>query len=268
MFVLSFVACQKGYITDAPQEMTIEGWIENGKNPVVSLSQTMPADGRWHSIESFNELAVKDAKVTVNDGEKDYELTMVEVDGQAVYTTPMLVGEVGKTYTVKAETDKYSISGSSTIAQPAVITEARVEKVTDVEGDDRYKIVIRFNDDGRSRNYYKAFIKIEGEYDTYEPSLLGNKDDRKIDDECELSIYRSFTIPISEYQAYFRKGETVSVKLCTMDEIAFQYWDTFEELTIFSRNIFFPTTTKIKPTVEGGEGYWCAYGSSYITLTI
>jgi len=300
---IAFCSCEKQpYLTHAEQEMVIEGWIDNGGFPYVFLSKTVLADGTAASINDIDKYTVKDATVTINDGTRDYELVGIDINEAIrklkeagienipfdniedvallppyVYTTALCIGQVGKTYKVTAVSGDYKITGTSTIQTPVEIEKAWYEKVTDDPSDDRYKVVVKFTDNPDTHDYYKAFVMVEGGKPMYMPSLLANLDDdvlkkdgsiKKEGNSIEMSIYQDFTIPISEFQAYFHKGDVVSVKLVKINQKEFKYWDVLEELTIFSRNMFFPTTTQIQATVDGGEGYWCAYGSSYVTVSI
>ncbi|MBQ0045204.1 MAG: DUF4249 family protein [Bacteroidales bacterium] len=306
LLIISLASCdeRKPYLTYADQEMVIEGWIDNGGFPYVFLSKTVLADGKPTSMEDIDKYTVRHAEVTLNDGTRDYKLIGLEIDELLerlremnletgfdipftkiedivllppfVYTSFEVMGQVGKTYTVTAKSEDYEIVGSSTIQEPVEISEVRTEKVTDDPNDDRYKAVVCFKDNPDTHDYYKAFVMLDGKKPMFMPSLLANLDDATLykdtDDveaasNVELSIYQDFTIPISDFRPYFHKGETVYIKLVKINEREFKYWDVLEELTIFSRNMFFPTTTRIQPTVRGGEGYWCAYGSSYVKVT-
>jgi len=60
----------------------------------------------------------------------------------------------------------------------------------------------------------------------------------------------------------------VQVKLCRMDQAAYEFWKSYSNLNNLSSNMFFPYTNDLESNVQGGKGYWCGYGASTLSVRI
>ena len=71
-----------------------------------------------------------------------------------------------------------------------------------------------------------------------------------------------------EFEQYFAADDYVYVKFCVLDDVTWQYWSDYEDLTSLSRNPFFPVTSSIRSNISGGLGYFSGYGASYYEVSI
>ena len=67
--------------------------------------------------------------------------------------------------------------------------------------------------------------------------------------------------------SYFWKGDTVSLKISSLEKSTFSFWRTLEQ-DIGSIGNPFGIPTKVMTNIEGGLGVWCGYGSSIDTIII
>ena len=81
-FILSQTSCEETFVPDtsvSQQEIVVEGYVEAGKdaNPVfVILTRSIPFISTIEP-DKFSELFVKNAKITVFDGDKTVELNEI-----------------------------------------------------------------------------------------------------------------------------------------------------------------------------------------------
>jgi len=89
--------------------------------------------------------------------------------------------------------------------------------------------------------------------------------------EFEYFIFRGHEInsqqpqDINGLRDYFKEGDTIAIKFCTIDQPHFQFWQSFEIAAFNSGNPFAAPAT-IKSNINGGLGVWGGYGVVYDTI--
>ena len=107
-------------------KIVVEGWIEEGYAPQLILSSSIPIT---EVIDSTNVLdhVIRSAKVTVSDGQK-VEVLKVKNDKDRlppfVYYGSEIIGEAGKTYTLKIEYLNRIVSATTTIPKTVALISA------------------------------------------------------------------------------------------------------------------------------------------------
>lgn len=268
LHTLMLASCTGLGLDDTTSSLVIEGWIEDGRYPVVLLTTSVPVSAAEQTLESLDEYVVRWGKVTISDGEREVVLTGGP-DKRFLppyyYTTARMRGEAGKTYTIKASYDGAVATAVTTIPRKKELEYLRVESVTDSS----YVIMAGIEDDPMSKDFYKFFVLREGKDSTYQSSFLGLISDGVLDDDIvEVPVYNSMTVRDSVFQQYFAPDDVVYVRFSTMDQTSWFYWSDFEEIQSLSRNPFFPVSTPIRSNIEGGLGIWSGYGSCYYKVSI
>ena len=269
MLGLVLAACTPAPVTPAPEQLVIEGWIEDGAAPVVYVSTTMRVvEGQEMNQETVQEHIVKWGKVAISDGTEEVILTGTASSRfypPYAYTTGRMLGKVGKTYTIKVEYDSAVATAQATI--PAPVAMESVEAVQ-IENSQEYAARIRFKDDPSTEDYYRFFVRIKDVDKTYLPAHLGTVSDlQAAGGNIQIDIQPGGSM-IRESRSGFRSGEVVDIKLCTMNYPMYQYWNAFEEQYALASLPFFSLDTNLPGNVTGGIGYFAAYGSTTATLTI
>src|SRR5262249_37335502 len=95
----------------------VEGYIETGQRAMVTLTKTA---GFFAPVDSASLITylVVNAVVTVSDGTTSEQLVLTIDTSQyipLVYKSQTLVGQVGKTYTLKVEVDGKTLTAVTTI---------------------------------------------------------------------------------------------------------------------------------------------------------
>lgn len=243
--------------------LAVEGWIEEGDVPYVILTQTMPFYSVVDSI-AVEEMVIRWAKVSVSDGEKT-EILRGHIDKDYfppfVYRGVYMLGEAGKTYTLKVEYSGRVWEAGTTI--PAAVELQEIQATVLPENDTLQSIEATFLDPAGEKNYYRFYTKVEGKDKRYTGSMMGNLDDNLFDGEkMKSSVFQGLSlIQKKSFNPYFHAGDTVWVKFTTTPEFGFRYWTAYENEVINSQNPFLPATKNLPSNIlPDGKGIWCGYG--------
>lgn len=262
--------CTDAKIPAAESGLVVEGWIENGRHPVVIVTTSVPTTTEYQDWESLYDHLVRWAKVTISDGEQSVVLTGKYSDDYFppyIYTTARIVGEVGKTYWLTVEYEDMTATAVTSVPEPV---ELEYVKVKEVEAG--YKIVAGIRDDKTVKNYYRFFTMVEGVDSTYAPSLLGLIDDAVLKEDVNEAFvngqYVVMTDSIKRPPTQYLKDDVVRIRFSNMDEQAFNYWTDYDDIASLAASPFFPVNKRIRSNVSSGMGCWAGYGSSYYRVSI
>ena len=78
-------------------------------------------------------------------------------------------------------------------------------------------------------------------------------------------------LTISEQQRRLNKSAAAwlnSFEEGGAEEILFDFWSRFDDLTSLARNPIFPVVFNLPPCLEGAYGYWAGYGATEYSVTI
>ena len=272
MLLLCLTGCAEVGLPQPVPQIVVEGWIEDGYNPIVMLTTTVPIGESVTDLKELEKFVINWGKVTISDGENSVVLTGRRDDDYFppyIYTTSSMTGQAGKTYTITVEYSGRTVTAQTTIPGDAPLEYIKV--VASEENPDNFQLVGGLKDNRNSKDYYKFFVKVSGKDSTYVSSFLGLTDDAVLQDKieiAELPINNGSRRSDQRMTTYFSAEDRVIVKFCTLDQTSWQYWNDFEEIQSLSRNPFFPVSTSIRSNVKGGLGYWAGYGSRYYVVSI
>lgn len=269
--ILAVISCEyKVNLPESKPEIVVEGWIEEGGNPVVIVTTSVPVNETLTDLSKLQEHVVNWAKVTVSDGEKEIVLTGQKNDNYFppyIYTTVFMTGKAGRRYDLKVEYSNRTVTSSTTIPAPKQLEYIKVVKASEKDG--MYSIVGGLKDNPMTKDYYKVFTKVRDKDKTYVSSFLGLTDDEILDEDIrEIPINNGTGVVGERVVAFFTAEDFVSVRFCTLDKESWTYWNDFEEVQSLASNMLFPISTDIRSNVKGGLGYWAGYGSSYYKVSI
>ena len=253
------LACERVEPPKSPI-LVVEGWIESGAAPVVLLSESLPVLDQQEIVsrDLVNNVA-KWAKVTVNDGTRTEVLTgMADADyfPPYIYTSGTRKGEGGKTYTLPVEYKDYKATATTTIPAPVPIDRVFVREVKD----SMVTAVCAFTDPPASGNCYKVFTRTVSKDKHYHPSALAMASDEFLDGYTELFLYSTQRLMDYIFQTNIHQGDSLWIKLCTMDRKAYEYWNNFEA-TLTGNMLNTPNSRYVLDNMmQGASGYWIGYG--------
>ncbi len=286
---------------DTPEpKIVVEGNIEQGIPPIISLTSTIPFYGEIN----FNELDnyyVHDAVITINDGTESVVLAEfclsdipdellplvaayigIELDTAGnypvdicLYTVPDIftgapefVGEIGKTYTLTIEANGKTLTSSTQILPPVPPDSIYFKPHADIENDSLVRLYLHLTEPPGLGNFYRYFTKRNDE--AYYSGYTSVFDDNFVNGlSFEFTVDRGFN-PTEDFDpetyGYFWRGDTVILKWSSIDFPTYDFWSTLE----FDSGTDgpFSSATIAATNINGGLGIWCGYGASYDTLYI
>jgi len=252
--------------------LVIDGSIESGGFPRVVLSNSA---SYFMNIDSANirDLIVSTAKVTVSDGATEEILTLKRDDNffpPYLYQGTSLKGEVGKTYTLTVEVKGKRYTASTTIPPPPKFDKLWFELAP---GKDSLGYVYgQLTDNAEEANYYRVFTQRLNQDSRFIPVYLSAVGDQYFNGkQFTFTILRgpeNFTNVIDDL--YFKRGDSVRVKLCSMDRAHFDFWRTVERELYVVGNPFSSSGNEIISNIDGDNalGVWGGYGVSYYAINI
>lgn len=299
-----FHSCQKEITVDLPdakQKIVVDGKIEPNRPPYVILTYNVPYFGPT-DLSSMEKIFVHNAIVKISNGLTTVTLTEVctqnipdsllsivaaftGVDtttlrsfNYCLYTTfdPSIWGSEGLTYTLSIDSDGRTLSAATTIL-PAIPLDSiwfKYEKKNDI-GDSLGFIWAHLTDPPQQGNAYRWLTKRERKDYSFVTPRASSFDDKFINGQSFDFAYERGRVPNSkdpddynEERGYFKKGDTVTLKFCTIDRASFNFFMRMDQVIYNSGNPFSSPAsvpTNIKPAKEA-LGLWCAYGVSTHTV--
>ena len=278
VILLGLSACEDYDIQlpDYERKLVVEGFIEQNQFPVVYLSYS---SDYYDAIDSatFLDFVEGSARVKVSDGENEEILIRFSNDNSFPifsYEGRNLRGEVGKTYYLEVISRGDTVTAQTTIPEP-VDFDSLWFQLADGE-DSLGNIWGKFSDDPFRDNYYRVFtqtLSVDKKYIPVYQSVVG---DRSFNGEtfsfALLKGTESITEPNLEEDIFYRRGDTVNIKLTTMDKIHFDFWRTLERELYLALSPFSSSGNEIITNMHSANGealgVWGGYGASYHRVII
>jgi len=280
ILTIGFVACEKNIDVDFPPGDTpyvIEGYIENGTVPIISISRGISFLSSISSSD-FNNLFVNNATVSISvDGGAPILMTPINIGGATIYTNLALSGEVGKKYDLRVEVDGKVFTASTSILAPIPLDSIVYKQVEGEKGtvDSLVELTGWYSDPIERENYSRMLTKKNSEpfYDVafnsvYNDFIINGKQVSFTIFGGKQALQNNDSADFSKY-GYFKRGDTVYVKWASIDKNQYDFWNTFEAQSGSFGNPFSPTVL-IKSNIKGsgGIGIWASYGASIDTIII
>ena len=241
--------------------LVVEGWIENGCNPVVIL--TVPYHPGAGSSRP-EDLLAHPARVMLSDGESEWQL-YGRVDHNYfppyVYTNPLVYGEPGRTYHLSVSYGNLRVSADTEILPP--VPEPDLEVRVSDNDPARRSIVLTLDADEDETEYFTVFVKSLEKGTRSLPAFMGTFSTHPGDGAVSLPVMRPKnhvdTVP---YVPEFFPGEKVEVKLCRISKVSYDFWLDYQNAISFGGSNIVSSSYLMRGNVEGGLGCFCGYGAS------
>ena len=274
LMMVLVISCEQDPHLDLPDPdelIVVDGWIENGQFARVLLTRNSPY---FSSIDSasMRSLVLTQAKVTLSDGENSEVLILRKNEDYFppfVFEGNEILGEVGKNYTIQAAFGGKTATATTTIPAPVPIDTAYF--ALNAGSDSLGMIYLEFTDPPEEKNFYRILTKRSGTDTRYYSTMVTGLDDIYFSGEqFGFSISNGPETFLTSFGSeYFRTGDTVSIKFCTIDEEHYDFWSSFQDEAFNSVNPFATSMLGIASNIEGdGLGIWGGYGVTYHTLII
>ncbi|MBF4518519.1 DUF4249 domain-containing protein [Flavobacterium sp. ANB] len=270
LFALLITSCSKDDFKEQSIEskIVVEGWIEEDDYAQVLLSSSIPVTDVIDTTNVLNHV-IRSAKITISDGVNS-EVLRVKNDKNRippfVYFGSTLKGEAGKEYSLKIEYLSRVVEAVTTIPKSVELKSAEYIKSnpTDTTG----YVFVKFDDPLNEKNYYQVATKIVDEEPVFVPAFYGNLDDKNFSSpNISVQINRGILLfPKTKFTPYFADGDLIYVKLRTQNKDALDFWNSWQNEIVNSKNPIYPSNTSLKSNIKGGIGIWAGYGQSIIVV--
>ncbi len=279
------VGCEKDITLEPLQQepkLVVDAEIENGRPPFVVISNSFNFFSTIDTALLFNSF-VKNAVVNIFDGNKKYSLRYFElraVSGSRVgfYSNDpadpagVLLGAEGKTYRLTIETGGKLYNSSTTI--PAITKKVDSlwwKPVPNRPANDSFRVLMaRITDPPGMGNYIRYFTKVNSE-DFY-PGFNSVYDDDVIDGktyntDVDKGVDKNRILERDNF-GFFKKGDTITVKMANIDKASFDFWRTWEFTFQSIGNPFSAPGVVTGNVSNGALGAFCGYGAQYTRIII
>ncbi|MFM7217494.1 MAG: DUF4249 domain-containing protein [Bacteroidota bacterium] len=276
------LGCEKTVTVDIPESeerFVIEGYIQNDTFPVLRISRTLPYFGTV-SFETLTNTSVTDARVIISDGFTQDTMLFIPVFG-GIYVDPLMRGVPGRNYSIRVEAEGKILTASTLLPMP-VYLDSTWWKV-DGRRDSLGFAWAHITDPDTLGNSYRWFAQRINSY-TYGELASQQKDTTFIaplgsvfEDKFINGRSFDFNFPrgkltnsnkpddLNEEDFFFKRGDTIVVKFCSIDRSNFDFWRS-EETQVSNNGNPFGSVTPVKSNIEGGLGIWGGYTATYDTI--
>lgn len=279
------LGCEKNISIEPIQQepiLVVDAEIENGRPPIVVLSNSLNFFSTIDTATLFNSY-VKNAVVNIFDGTKKHTLRFFEFRASngtrfAFYTNDpsdpagMLLGEEGKTYQLTIENGSRLYNSSTSIPNiTKKIDSLWWKRVPNRPASDSFRILMaRISDPAGLGNYIRYFTKVNKE--EFFPGFNSVFDDDVIDGktyntDVDRGVDKNRVLE-RENAGFFKKGDTVTVKMSNIDIASFNFWRTWEFTFQSIGNPFSAPGVVTGNISNGALGAFCGYGSQYRSIII
>ena len=296
---LWFVSCEEPYIpptTEEDQQYVVEGYIEEGEGSMptyVMVTKSLPYLSTI-GPEQLANIFVKNANVTVNDGEKTVTLVQLclnelpeELRRQALELLGLnpdsssvniclyvdILQQLNKKqrgkYDLNVDIDGYNLSATTTIPNYVPLYDPHFEEPPGEPSDTLAALWFKIKDPA-GPNYYR-YLTTGDEGDGLLAPFQSTTDDSFFDG-------KEFDFPLNQAErrgggdgdnnfddfGLFHRGDSLTVKWMCLDKVHFDFWRTRD----FAANSGgpFSSYTRIKTNIKGGLGIWGGYSVGYHRL--
>lgn len=280
---LLFSGCERDIdlpLRQASDALVVEATIENGKPPIVFLST---------SYNYFSKITpallaasfVHGARIVIKSGidsavlrEYNYAVGTSSIYFYTLDTARgarLLLGQLLKSYTMTIAAGGKSYSSQTTIPALTKTSDSLWARQAPNNPDTLKRILFaRVTDPPGLGNYIRYFTSVNDS--AYLPGSTSVYDDDFVDGttystQVFRGIDRSQEIDVNEF-GYFKKGDTVSIKLCNIDQDTYTFWRTLETNQQSVGNPFSQPGVVLGNISGGALGCFSGYAAQYKQIII
>lgn len=295
MVVVGFASCEKVLDVDLPEGVNgivFEGYIENGQFPYVIISRSSnyfdpiqtAADAIVNSLVEADSVfvnydgnRVELPKICLSDLTPEEQEMALELLGFESFPTGLdlcinanltMVGELGKTYTLEAYVEGQLYTATTTIGH-----QMRFDSIwykDEIPVDSFGSIWVSLTDPLATTDYYYVWTENLTQGRNMAPIDGGPSfGDRLFSGETiSFNMYQSSSLANNdgseEEYWWFAEGDTVVVKLGTIDRGVYDFWESVDAAS--NLNPFSSPTPVFSNFDNGGRGVWAGYATTLDTF--
>jgi len=283
MLVVALCSCEKNIhfnLKVVPDILVVDASIEAGQPPVVVLSRSFGYYSKL-SPEALETSFVHHATVTLSNGLQTQQLREYSIDSIAGYTlwfytidssnlAQAFTGQENSTYQLNITADGQQYDATTSIPVPGKKLDSLWWKPTPFATDTtQVDVYVRATDPPGLGNYVRYFTKTNSQ-----PFLPGQQsvfDDELIDGTTyDLKVTPGIdrNNPVAFDKNFFHRGDTVTIKVSSIDKATYEFWLTMEFAYQSIGNPFASPNKVLGNVSNGALGAFCGYAPQYISLII
>ena len=271
-------ACERDITVDLPKtesKIVVDSYVEIGLPVYVLLTRSEPYFAPITPGTLINSTE-KNAIVTVSDGdttvqliELDTILNGVQISG--IYVSSSMFGIAGKQYSIKVMSTKGEVLTATSALSIQIPLDSAWYQVSG-ELDSLGFVWAHLTDPDTLNNCYRWFAKRLGKDVDFIAPFGSSFEDKFINGKSFDFAYNRGSIPNSSAiddnnneAGFFKKGDTIVVKFCSIDRGVYEFWRD-AETQAGNNGSPFASPSNIKSNVIGGLGCFAAYSATYDTV--
>ena len=279
--IIIFSSCEKNInfnLKNADDVLVVDAQIENGQAPIVVLNKSFDYFSTINP-QLLNNSFVRNAEVTVSNGiltHKLREYTFPLGGGYTAYyysvdpasPATSFIGEFNKKYTLNIKADGKEYSATTNIPLLTKFPDSLWFKRAPLNTDTNKRVLMtRATDPPGLGNYIRYFTKknraefLPGSNSVFDDAVI---DGTTYEIQVDPGVDRNN--PISADSNFFRRGDTVTLKLCNIDKATYTFWNTWEFAQQSIGNPFSQPNKVIGNINNGALGAFCGYAAWYKTI--
>ncbi len=279
--VFLFSSCEKNidFKLDAAEKvLVVDAQIENGQAPVVVLTKSLDYFGKI-SPEILLNSFVHNANVVMSNGTLTHKLKEYTIPLGAGYSvsyysldsanlSTAFTGAFNKQYTLNITAEGKSYTAATTIPLLTKFPDSLWFKKAPFNPDTNARILMtRATDPPGLGNYVRYYTKknrgsfLPGSNSVFDDAVI---DGTTYELQVDPGVDRNNPIPYDSN--YFKRGDTVTLKLCNIDKATFTFWNTWEFMQQSIGNPFSQPGKVIGNVNNGALGAFCGYAAWYKTI--
>ena len=276
-------SCEKSVrfdVKDAGPKLVVEATIENNQAPLVFLSKSV---GFFSAItpDILQNSFVHGAEVYVSNGTLTHKLKEYAVslgNGYSIYyystdssnLTTAFKGQLDHGYSLRIIAEGKEYTANTTIPRITKQIDSMYWQPAPPGNDsDDVEVMSRVTDPPPFGDYIRYFTKRNSE-PFYAPTTSAFDDQLINNSTYTVQAERGWdrNIPAGDRSIYFKKGDTVTVKVCNIDKATFDFWRTMEYSYANIGNPFATPTKVLSNIHDNALGYFGGYAAQFRTIII
>jgi hypothetical protein len=279
-FFLFLVSCEKDInikLDPSQTKLVVDATIENGQAPVVFLSKSLDFFSKINP-EVLASSLVRSARIKIGDGTSEVILTEDSILRNTskiyFYTTSgsglFFRGKTNTKYTITIEVLGEVYTATTTIPEiTRRIDSLWWEKIPFAEDTNDVRVMFKGTDRVGFGDFIRYFTKRGQE--PFLPGFNSVFDDQIVDGSTyTVQIDKGFdkNLEFADSISNFKRGDTVTIKLCNIDKGTYDFWRTYE-FSFQSIGNPFSSPIRILGNISNDAlGYFGGYGAQYRTVII
>lgn len=265
LIAIASAGCSETNVPAEPTQLVIEGWIDSDGYPTVLLTASASAGTDEITIA---DKVIRWGRISISDGDTTIIMTGAPNKNYFPpysYYTFAMKGIPGRTYTIEASYENLCAYASAKMPHPPTVDSVVTERISASDTLRAATIYMTAPDDCPA--YYHLSTRIMGMDARHYPAILGCAKAEIPGEKVIMPIYRGKTsISTDDFVPQLPIGRNISVKVERVTSEVYDFWNAFNEASLFGSSQFVSAGTSLPSNIEGGQGVWSPQGSVIINI--